>query len=93
MNSHRVVKKSKEKGVEEVILEQHAPPEMIEFDPKESFIVTYGIDHQSSPKFKDKTLNSIAGSDAIHFASAFRKVGEELKYGRIILPLGLHVCK
>ena len=80
MNSHRVVRKSKEKDIGEVILEQHPPPEMLEFDPQQSYIVSYGIDDQSSPKFKHKALGPIAGSDAVSFASAFKKVGEDLKY-------------
>lgn len=77
MNSHRVVKKSEGRGIEEVLLEQHPPPEMLEFDPQHSYIASYGIDYQSSPKFKDKTLSPIAGSDAVHFASTFKKVGED----------------
>lgn len=79
VNSHRVVRKSKDK---EVFLEPHHPPELLEFSPRKSFMVSYGLDYQSSPKFKHKTLTAAAGYDAVHIASVFQKVGEfDMKAG------------
>ncbi len=40
------------------------PIDVFEFDSAQSYLVSYGIDHQTNLKFKQKTLSSIAGTDA-----------------------------
>lgn len=40
------------------------PIDTFEFDSSQSHLVSYGIDYQTSPKFKHKTLSSITGTDA-----------------------------
>ena len=49
--------------------------ESFHFDPAESFMVSYGMDFQSSPKFKHKTLSSIAVSDADQVLQAMVRLG------------------
>ena len=71
LRSHRVIR---ERG--EVSLEAHPPPSLLEFDTKESYMVSYGIDRQTSPNFKQKTLSFIAGTDAETLGSIFHKTSE-----------------
>lgn len=40
------------------------PIDTFEFDSSQSHLVSYGIDYQTSPKFKHKTLTPIAATDA-----------------------------
>ena len=67
-SSQRVVRK---KG--EVILQSSQPPDILEFSPEQSQLISYGIDYQSSPKFKHKTLTSISGEDSHELTRTFKK--------------------
>ena len=57
------------------VLVTNEPEESFQFEPSESFMVSYGMDYQSSPKFKHKTLSSIAVSDADQVLQAMVRVG------------------
>ncbi len=71
LRSHAVVKKNGK-----LALESHLPPEVLEFDPNQSYMISYGIDLQTHPKFCQRSLTSIAGTDAEASTSMFRKIGE-----------------
>ena len=51
------------------------PIDSFEFSPSESHLVSYGIDSQTSPKFKSKSLSSIAGFDAKLVCDSFIDIG------------------
>jgi len=51
------------------------PTECLLFEPSESYMVSYGIDYQTSPKFKHKTLTSVTVADAQQVTTAFESVG------------------
>lgn len=70
LRSHRVVRKDGR-----LLLEEHQPPDILEFTPAQSQLVTYGIDYQSDPKFKRKTLSYIAGKDAKDICQTLKKTG------------------
>ncbi len=55
----------------EYIVISNALPESFYFQPAESFLVSYGIDEQSAPKFRHKSLSSIAVQDAKQVLNAF----------------------
>lgn len=55
------------------------PEESIKFDPAESYSVYYGIDYQSSPKYKHKTLSPITVTDAELVRDSFVNVGAFLR--------------
>ena len=61
-----------------VVLEHSSPPGTIDFLADESYSVSFGIDHQSSPSFQHKTLSAIAGRDATHVSVAAQKACEWL---------------
>ena len=46
------------------VLVSNDPPSSFNFDPSESYMVSYGIDKQTSPKFVAKTLSPITVADA-----------------------------
>ena len=46
------------------VIVTNEPDKSFQFRPSESYSVYYGIDYQSSPKFKHKTLSSISVTDA-----------------------------
>ena len=46
------------------VLVSNDPPSSFHFNPSESYMVSYGIDKQTSPKFVAKTLSSISVADA-----------------------------
>ena len=71
LRSHRVIRKHSK-----VSLEAHPPPTLIEFDTKESYMVSYGIDRQTSPNFQHKTLPHIVGNDAETLGSSFHTTSE-----------------
>ena len=71
LRSHRVIR---ERG--EVSLEAHPPPTLLEFNTEESYMVSYGIDRQTSPNFQHKALSFIAGTDAEALGSTFHKASE-----------------
>lgn len=71
LRSHRVIRKNGE-----LVLDQHPPPDLIEFSPEQSQLIAYGIDSQTSSKFRHKTLSLIAGYDAKSISETFRKSGE-----------------
>ena len=68
LRSHRVIRKD---GV--LLFEQHPPPDILEFVSGQSQMASYGIDLQTSPKFKNKTLSYIAGTDAKALSTTFKK--------------------
>ena len=70
LRSHRVIHKHGE-----IVLDAHTPPEILEFSPEQSYMVSYGIDLQTSPNYRHKTLSKIAGFDAEHIAAMFQKTG------------------
>lgn len=51
------------------------PTECLLFEPSESYMVSYGIDYQTSPKFKHKTLTSVTVADAQQVTTALESVG------------------
>lgn len=53
-------------------------PGDIEFVPGESYCLSIGIDNQTHPRFKHKTLTCIAGRDATHISTAANKQCELL---------------
>lgn len=69
--SHRVIREHSK-----VSLEVHLPPTLIEFDTKESYMVSYGIDRQTNPKFQHKPLPYIVGNDAETLVSNFHTTSE-----------------
>lgn len=69
--SHRVIKNNGQ-----LIMEQHAPPELLEFSPEQSQMAAYGIDRQTNPKFSHKSLSSLAGYDAKSISEMFKKTGK-----------------
>lgn len=50
-------------------------PDTFHFEPSESFAIGYGIDNQSSPHFRHKSLTPITVSDAEQVLHSFVKVG------------------
>lgn len=50
-------------------------PESFHFEPSESCVISYGIDKQSSPRFKHKSLTYITVDDAEQVLNAFVGVG------------------
>ena len=46
------------------VLVSNDPPSSFSFDPLESYMVSYGIDKQTSPKFVHRTLSPITVADA-----------------------------
>lgn len=46
------------------VLVSNDPPSSFSFEPSESYIVSYGIDKQTNPKFSAKTLSPITVDDA-----------------------------
>ena len=46
------------------VLVSNDPPNSFSFDPSQSYMVSYGIDKQTNPKFSAKTLSSITVDDA-----------------------------
>ena len=64
-----------EKNGDNFVLVTNEPEECFHFEPSESYMISYGMDYQSSPKFKHKTLSSIAVSDAEQVLQAMVKVG------------------
>lgn len=55
---------SREESGTSFLLISNDPPSSLLFDPIESYIVAYGIDKQTNPKFAAKTLSSITVADA-----------------------------
>ena len=51
------------------------PIDSFEFCPSQSRLVSYGIDYQTNPKFKSKTLGPITGTDAQLVCDSFIDVG------------------
>ena len=49
--------------------------EHLRFDPAQSYMISYGIDYQSFPRFAPKTLTSIAVSDANEVLHSFVSSG------------------
>jgi len=56
--------KQVQKKDESFVIASNDPIDVLRFNPQESYMVSYGIDIQSSPVYKHKTLGPIAGSDA-----------------------------
>ena len=77
---HKVVKK--DDGCFVVL--SNEPTECFQFEPAESYMVSYGIDHQTSPNFKHKTLTPVAVADAQHVLTALVDVGA-IRQGNAIL--------
>ena len=57
------------------VIVTNEPDENFHFIPAESYSVYYGIDYQSSPKFKHKTLSSISVTDAKLMRDSLVNVG------------------
>ena len=57
------------------VLVSNEPEECFQFEPAESYMVSYGIDLQTSPNFKHKTLSSLAIADADQVLTALVDVG------------------
>lgn len=58
-----------------VIVSDNASVDVLNFDPSESYAVGYGIDYQTSPKFKHKTLSSVTVADAKQILDAVVSCG------------------
>ena len=71
LRSHTIVRREGSLKMEEEL-----PPDMLEFSPEQSQMVSYGIDRQTHPKFCDKTLTEIVKYDAEAMSLMFRKTGE-----------------
>ena len=69
----------------EVILQSSQPPEMLEFSTEQSQLVSYGIDYQSSPRFKHKTLTKMSGEDSRTVSETFRKTRKFIRYENAVL--------
>lgn len=61
-NYYKVTRNDHDSG--SFVLISNEPPSSFSFDPSESYMVSYGIDKQTSPKFSSKTLSSITVDDA-----------------------------
>ena len=57
------------------VLVSNEPEECFKFEPAESYMVSYGIDLQTSPNFKHKTLTSLTIADAEQVLTALVDVG------------------
>ena len=57
------------------VLVSNQPEECFQFEPAESYMVSYGIDVQTSPNFKHKTLGSLTIADAEQVLTALVDVG------------------
>ena len=57
------------------VLVSNEPEECFQFEPAESYMVSYGIDLQTSPNFKHKTLSSLTIADAEQVLTALVDVG------------------
>lgn len=59
--------------------EQKLPPlkspdqKAIDFEPTQSHYLSVGIDEQTDPSFKDKSLSFVAGRDATHISEVMGK--------------------
>ena len=57
------------------VLVSNEPEKCFKFEPAESYMVSYGIDLQTSPNFKHKTLTSLTIADAEQVLTALVDVG------------------
>lgn len=57
------------------VIVSNALPEVLQFNPSESCVISYGIDKQTSPSFQHKTLSSITVHDAKQVRDALITVG------------------
>ena len=57
------------------VIVSNALPEALQFNPAESRLISYGIDKQTSPSFRHKTLSSVTVNDAEQIKNAFLTVG------------------
>lgn len=57
------------------IVVSNSLPKVFQFSPTESRLISYGIDQQTSPKYKDKSLGKIALQDAEQVVQALVTVG------------------
>ena len=57
------------------VLVSNGPEECIQFEPAESYMVSYGIDLQTSPKYKYNTLSPLTIADAEQVLTALVDVG------------------
>ena len=62
-------------GIGSFLIVSNALPEVFEFDPAESIVISYAIDVQTSPNFKNKSLSTTAVLDAQQVLDSFVKVG------------------
>lgn len=62
-------------GQGEFVVISNSLPNDFQFEPSGSRVVAYGIDQQSHPKFKKKSLTSITVDDAKQVLNAFVRVG------------------
>ena len=53
-------------------------PGLMEFEPAQSYCLSVGIDTQTDPVFKDKSLTAIAGRDATHISVLAQKKCEHV---------------
>ncbi len=72
LRSHAVVRGSGG----ELVLETASPPDYLEFDSKQSYMISFGIDLQTNERFRHRSLSSIAGTDAQEMTTLFKKIGK-----------------
>lgn len=53
-------------------------PGEIDFEPSQSYCLSVGIDEQTDPSFRHKSLSVIAGRDATHISEVARKKCESI---------------
>ena len=53
-------------------------PGMMDFEAPQSYCLSVGIDDQTDPLFKHKSLSCIAGRDATHISELARKKCESI---------------
>ncbi len=57
------------------VLVSNTFPEELQVDPRESRLISFGIDHQTSPNYKHKTLSPVTVEDARLIRDSFVAVG------------------
>lgn len=59
----------------DIVFISNDTPNSIRFNPSESYMISYGIDRQTNPKFSEKTLSAITVDDAKQVVDALVQSG------------------
>lgn len=92
-NYYELTRKGEDDG--SFFLVSNDPPSSFHFEPTQSYMVSYGIDKQTNPKFAAKTLSSITVDDARQVVDALVNTGMVLESNTYLYAASKHLdeCK